>query len=199
MMKAIHMKNNSFTSYLGSETGVAAVEMAFILPVMLLLYFGLVDLTSFISYNRKITSVASAVADLTGQNRTSVLKATVQDYFSAGNMIMDPLPKTDVSIRVFGFRSVSGTATQYWKVYNNYGPGCPAPSTSGMTDLMTAGNELVVAQACMRFTPFIATFLGQSILGATSYTVEQQVVLRPRSSLVLTCYPVTVSGTTYCS
>jgi hypothetical protein len=52
---------------------------------------------------------------------------------------------------------------------------------------MSAGNDLVVAQTCMTYVPWVATFLGKNLLGDTFFNVEQAVVVRPRSTLILDC------------
>jgi hypothetical protein len=182
------MRKFTFKSYLNAQSGVAAIEFAFILPVMLILYFGMMDLTTLIVNNRKITTVAGAVADLTSQNRTTVLKSQVDDYMRVTNLIVNPLPDDGVTVKVFGYRNSGGTPSKIWETSNASGPGCSAtPSTSGYSDLMTAGNDLVVAQACMTYEPWVATFLGKNLLGDTFFNVEQAVVVRPRSTLVLTC------------
>jgi Flp pilus assembly protein TadG len=186
-----------FQKFCVADDGIAAIEMAFIMPLMLLLYFGLVDVTGLISFNRKITAAASVTADLVAQQRTSVLKAAIADTYNATAMIMAPAPATDTHIDVFGFRNVGGTITQIWSTNNGVGPSCGgAISTTGMLPLMVAGNDLVAARTCMTYTPYVATFMGNTILGATSFNVTQTIMVRPRSSLQLTCYTTTVGGTT---
>ncbi len=182
-------------SFLRADNGVAAIETAIILPVLLLLFFGMIDLTSLISLNRKVTYSASVVADLVAQNRTSVLKGTVDDYYKAAEMIVAPVPAADFHIDVYGYRKVGSTVTQIWKTKMAGGPTCSTtPDTSAMPALMTANNDVVVAIACMDFTPYMATFLGKQILGATSFNVEQAIMVRPRSTSMLTCYATTVGG-----
>lgn len=184
------LKHKSFRSFRRADKGVAAIETAFILPFMLLLYFGLVDLTGLISFNRKVTSVASATADLVGQNRTSILKSDVEDYFKVVKLIMNPTPDSKVKVVVYNYRfdAAANTVKLTWKVDNGKGPACTdAPNTSGMKALMSAGNDLIVAQSCMKYTPYVATFLGKNVLGETEFDVEQIVTLRPRSSLQLNC------------
>jgi hypothetical protein len=65
-----------------------------------------------------------------------------------------------------------------------------------MSNLMASGNDLVVARACIMYTPYVTAFLGNSILGATSFNVGQTIMLRPRSTLTLTCYQTAIGGTT---
>jgi Flp pilus assembly protein TadG len=186
-------------SFAYAEAGIAAVEFAFILPFMLMLYFGLVDLTGLIGFNRKVTAIANTTADLTGQNRTTVLKADIADYYNAASLIMKPTPINTVTINVFGYRKVGSTPTQIWKTGNNAGPGCNSgPNTSAMLPLMAAGNDLIVAIACYRYTPYVATFMGDKLLSQTTIKVEQVIMVRPRSTAKLDCY-TTAALTTLCT
>jgi Flp pilus assembly protein TadG len=117
------MRQRGFTSYLKAQSGVAAIEFAFILPVMLLLYFGMMDLTSLVVNNRKVTTVASAVADLTSQSRTSILKSQIDDYMKVANLVLNPMPTSGVTVTVYGYRNSGGTATKIWQTNNGLGPG----------------------------------------------------------------------------
>ena len=178
---------NRLTSFIRDSRGIAAIEMAFIMPFLLFLYFGLVDLTALISLNRKATYAASVVADLVTQNDTTVKASDISDYFNAASMVMDPTPMTNVRVEVYQFHSNSGAITSQWNKPSTGGTSCGTPSTSGMSNLMTDGNDLVVAVVCTTYTPYIATFLGSAILGATSFTLSEQIALRPRQSSALAC------------
>ena len=172
---------------LKDQSGVAALEIAFIMPFLLFLYFGLVDLTAMISLNRKVTYASSVVADLVTQNDATVIATDIDDYFNAAGLVMKPTPMTNIRIEVYQFRSVAGVITNQWKRKSATGSNCNAPSTSGMSNLMTDGNDLIVAVLCTQYSPYIATFLGRNILGATTFTMSEQIALRPRQSSVLAC------------
>ncbi len=188
-----------FTSFLRADNGVAAIETAIILPFMMLLFFGMIDLTAMISFNRKITYSASVVADLVAQNRTSVTKPMVDDYYKAAEMIIAPTPATAFKIDVYGYRKVGTNITKIWQTGKAGGPACgTTPDTAAMVPLMTANNDVVVAIACMDYVPYVGTFLGESILGATTFNVEQAIMVRPRSTATLTCYQ-TIAGGAVCS
>ncbi len=185
--------------FVRAEGGLAAVEFAFILPFMLVLYFGLVDLTGLIGFNRKITAVANTMADLVGQNRTSILVSDISDYYNAAALIMNPTPANQVTINLYGYRMVGTTPTQRWKTSNGVGPGCNnAPPVASMANLMAAGNDLIVSIACYRYTPYVATFMGDKLLGSTTIKVEQVIMVRPRSTAKLDCY-TTAAMTTSCT
>jgi Flp pilus assembly protein TadG len=180
----------------GLATGAAAaIEFVFILPFLLFLFFGMVDLTGLIGLNRKVTQSASVVADLVSQHRNSVLKPQIGDYYSAVSQIMSPIPVGDVHVEIRGYRPSGGSVAQDWMTSNGSGPSCGTPPTAAsLLPLTTAGNDLVMARVCMNFEPYIATFLGKDILGDTSFLIEETITLRPRSTGQLTCYNTTVGG-----
>jgi len=181
--------------FLRETNGIAAIEVALILPFMFLLYFGLYDLTSVISVNRKVTYAASVVVDLVAQNKTNVLKTDIQNYYKASKLVMAPIASSTVRVEVFGYRKTGSTIAQFWKTDNASGSSCgAAPSTSAMAPLMVAGNDLVVARVCTTYTPFASSFLGHQILGEASMALSETIIQRPRSTLQLTCYNTTVGG-----
>jgi Flp pilus assembly protein TadG len=179
--------NKSLTLLRRDQSGMAALEVAFIMPFLLFLYFGLVDLTAMISLNRKVTYAASVVGDLVTQNETTVTAASIDDYFMAAALVMKPTPLTNIRIEVYQFHRVGSAITNDWSHKSANGSNCSAPSTDGMANLMTDGNDLIVAVICTTYSPYIATFLGQSILGATSFSMSEQIALRPRQSATLVC------------
>ncbi len=192
------MYHPNFARYIKADSGIAAIEFAFIMPLLLLLFFGLVDVTDAVSYNRRITSVANSIGDLASSNRTKIIKTDIDDYFKAVDLIMKPKSAASVKVILYGFRkNAAGTAgEQIWKVDNGKGPACnKTPDAAGMTNLMTAGNDLVIAQSCMDYTPVVTEFLGTKILGTTSMKIEQIITMRPRSTKTLDCY-LTASATT---
>jgi Flp pilus assembly protein TadG len=174
-------------SYIADSRGVAAIEMAFIMPFLLFLYFGLVDLTALISTTRKINYTASVVGDLVTQNDTTINKATISDYYNAAAMVMAPTPMANIRIEVYQYRKVQGVPTNMWNNNNGGSGSCGAPSILGMLNLMTDNNDLIVTEVCTTYSPYIASFLGSQILGATSFSLADSIALRPRQSNTLTC------------
>jgi Flp pilus assembly protein TadG len=167
--------------------GVAAIEMAMVMPILLIMFFGLFDLTQLISLNRKVTYAASVVADLVTQNETTVVEADMDDYFDAAKLVMKPLDISNVRVEIYQFRDLSGTITNQWNKKSAGGTSCGTPSTVGLDDLMDDGNDVIVAAVCTTYTPFVASFLGQSLLGATTFNMSEEIALRPRQSTTLNC------------
>lgn len=80
MASAIAVSRCRAKSFVASINGVAGIEAAFIFPVMLMLYFGLLDLTTVLSANRRVTQMASTLADLVTQSTSTTTKAELQGF-----------------------------------------------------------------------------------------------------------------------
>jgi Flp pilus assembly protein TadG len=76
--------------------GVAAIEFAFIVPLMLVMFFGTVEFSSGVAINRKVTLVAKAVSDLTSQTALPVDDTYLQNVFTAGIAILKPYSATPI-------------------------------------------------------------------------------------------------------
>ncbi len=71
------------------NAGVAMIEFAIILPLLLIMLVGLVELTNFILLNQKLDKLASSMADFTTQG-TTVSPATLNGFGLAVPQIMKP-------------------------------------------------------------------------------------------------------------
>ncbi|CAN5344719.1 hypothetical protein BH10PSE7_BH10PSE7_17300 [soil metagenome] len=163
------------------QSGMAAIEMAFVFPVMLTIYFGLVDVTNLLSANRRVTLAASTLADLVTQAPGVITKADLTGFYNAVKPIMDPFPSDTVGIQIYGYRK-NGTAVNLrWSDSKNGSCGA-APSTTGLIDLMNENNDLVLARVCVSITPITG-----KIVGSAPYNLTDTLVLRPRQSTTIDC------------
>ncbi|WP_158807958.1 TadE/TadG family type IV pilus assembly protein [Beijerinckia sp. L45] len=82
--------------------GIASVEFAMILPVMLIIYVGSVDVTRAVMASRKGDLVSRTLSDLVGQQPTTspTTSATLGTIFSAAKAIMAPFPTSAMSLTV---------------------------------------------------------------------------------------------------
>jgi Flp pilus assembly protein TadG len=195
---------NARQKFFRDTKGAAAIEMAMIFPFMIFLYFGMADLTGLVSLNRKITYSADVIGDLVTRSNDSILKSDIADYYNASDLIMMPTPSANVRVELFGYRNTGTQAspviTKIWQTDNAKSTSCGnAPSTTDMASLMTSGNDLIVARVCTTYTPYVANFMGSSILGASTFKVSKMITRRPRGSLQLKCYQTTVAAGTACS
>src|SRR6476660_9282147 len=76
----------------GDCRGLAAVEFAMIVPLMLVLFFGTVEFSSGIAVDRKVTLVARTLSDLTSRSAASILDTDLQNFFASSASILTPYP-----------------------------------------------------------------------------------------------------------
>jgi len=94
--------------------GSAAVEFAFIAPVMILMYCGLAELTQGMMASRRTAHVATTIGDLTAQ-QVQITPATITDIFTIGNAILAPFPTGTLNMRLTSVRADStGSPKVVW-------------------------------------------------------------------------------------
>jgi Flp pilus assembly protein TadG len=82
-----------------NEKGVSAVEFALIAPVMLLIYFSCIEVSLLMRVDRRVTSTASSLGDLTAR-LTTATDADMQEMYDAAAVIMQPYPASDTRMRL---------------------------------------------------------------------------------------------------
>lgn len=80
--------------------GVAAVEFAFIVPVLLTLYFVTMEVAQAIETNKKVGRISSMVGDLVAQQQSSVTRTELESIMRLGNALIYPYNRTDPWIEV---------------------------------------------------------------------------------------------------
>ncbi|WP_107352014.1 TadE/TadG family type IV pilus assembly protein [Methylobacterium sp. Leaf361] len=88
------------SDFSGNTRGVAALEFALVLPVMLALLFGTTEFGRAIDHYRKVTMLARAVADLTSQGDTQspMTAATMTDILASAKLVLSPYPISGAKI-----------------------------------------------------------------------------------------------------
>lgn len=72
-----------------NRDGVAAVEFALIVPLLLLLYLGTMEISSGVSLNKRVARVAATTADLVTQ-QTEIDRKTLEGIMQIGASILFP-------------------------------------------------------------------------------------------------------------
>ncbi|MFC3208680.1 TadE/TadG family type IV pilus assembly protein [Aquamicrobium soli] len=91
--------------------GVAAIEFAFLAPVLLGMYFVTMEISQAIETNKKVSRVASMVADLVTQ-RNSIAPAEIQAIMNIGSSTLQPYNRSVPKITVAELKIGALTAQQ---------------------------------------------------------------------------------------
>ncbi|WP_336811687.1 TadE/TadG family type IV pilus assembly protein [Bosea sp. MMO-172] len=158
--------------------GVALVEFAMALPVMLVAYLGTVEVAQLVMINRKVTQLTSALADLTARVQ-SVAPADVENIFDAAQTILMPYDPGNArmvlaSVVVDG----SGVGRVCWSNQRN-GTALARGATVTLPDSVKVANtSVIMARASYDYTPAI----GYVLTGAIALG-DDPIYARPRNGL----------------
>lgn len=166
-----------------NTSGIAAIEMAFVFPVMLTLLVGLVDVTDALSASRKVTITANTLGDLISQEPGTTNKSDLDGIFAGASQTMVPFDGSSLGLEVFTFRLDSGSPKLEWEYRSGTNCGAAPSVSADMSDLMTQGNDLIISRTCYNFS----YILGNLFTGSTSIAMDEEMTLRPRKSLQLDC------------
>jgi Flp pilus assembly protein TadG len=164
--------------------GVSAIEFALIAPVMVVIYFGLIELCQGYMADRRASHTASIVADLVAQaNETSTQDLT--SVFAIGDMIMRPFSAKDLSIRVSSVTmDANGVARVLWSRGNGGKLDARAPNSpvdNLPAGLIANGETLILGETEFIYTTAVAQIVKQPITFKRSY------YLRPRTQDRIIC------------
>ena len=96
MMNIFKSTSRRFAS---DKQGIAAIEFAMIAPIMLFMFFGLVELSDAIKAHKKVSSAANILADLTSQEKR-IDDSEINDYFKAVEQVITPYGIEDAKMEI---------------------------------------------------------------------------------------------------
>jgi hypothetical protein len=164
--------------------GVVSIEMAFIFPLMLILFVGLVDAANLLTAHRRVALTAGTIGDLVAQAPGEVTPAQLEGFFNAAAPIMDPFPAENITLELYNYTKSSGSLVREWK-YTRAGAGCGGElvvSNDDLELLMAEGNDVVVSRTCYTWQPILGI-----ILGFKESVAQNQFMLRPRQTARMIC------------
>jgi Flp pilus assembly protein TadG len=162
--------------FAADQRGVSAVEFALLLPLMLTMYFGTLEVTDAISADRQVTLVASTVANIASQY-TQVSNSDVSNILGASAQVLAPFPAANATVTLTSVLiDGSGNAKVDWSATLN-GTTRSGDVTSSIPAALLAKNTSVLwGEATYKYKPII----GYVVTG--TLTMGNQIFSRPRMS-----------------
>jgi Flp pilus assembly protein TadG len=162
--------------------GVAAVEFALLVPILLLLYFGVVELCQGVMAEQRTAHTASTIGDLTAQSST-ITQAELGDVFSVGDTIMYPYPTTVLQMRISSLvADANGNVTVAWSQAQGMAPLAKGAGVANLPANVIAANESVImSEASYTYTSVFGQIMPAPVVFNETY------YLRPRGSTTVNC------------
>jgi Flp pilus assembly protein TadG len=175
------------------DRGIAAVEFAMIVPLMMLMFFGMIDVSSGLGIDRKVTMIAQSLSDLPSRYM-SVTDTDIANFFIIGNAMLTPYstaPLTATISQVY-IDPASGLGKVQWSkgsALRGYGSSVAVPTGligRDASNVVLPNQYLILSEVKYVYTPVIGYVMPKAgvTLNETTYT-------RPRLSTCVIYSPAT--------
>lgn len=165
------------------NSGIAAIEFAFVAPIMLAFYFGMTEIAMAIMADRNVSHATAVTADLATQLPTlnavelsDVMTATI----AVLNVPQDRLGQITIELNSFQ-KMTDGSVNEvgYARLGPQISSGGPAnydPNASLNDQMFNAQSGVVVARINYSYKPATLYFMD-------GYTMAETLVMKPRKSI----------------
>lgn len=164
--------------YKSAKEGVAAIEFVFVAPVMIMMYFGLAEISMAISADRKISHATNVAGDLATQVAT-ITAAEMSEIMTATTMVMG-VPSTKLSsiqMEIASFsRDSGGAVVPLGKASLNGAFPTSFDANSLDALILSDTSGVVVARVSYDYEPLKLQFM------KTNFNMTETFLLKPRKS-----------------
>ena len=145
-----------------SETsGIAAVEFALLLPVMVVIFFGLLEASNAMTVNRKVAISANTLADLTAQSEF-LYDDQIDDLFEGVMRIVEPNDPAGMQLSLVSVvLDADGDPIVHWS--RDHLGNTPHTAGSDYTSLgddtvLSEHGSLIVVELLYTYTPSLTSY-----------------------------------------
>jgi Flp pilus assembly protein TadG len=158
-----------------------------VLPLLVMLLFGTVDLGHALTVSRKIDEIASTTGDMISQQNTWST-SDVAKLLSGASFILQPYDTTGLTITVtVNDIGKTGSATVNWSAAFNTTPlkSGTASAIEIPSQIQDQGVQVVLTRVQYKLTTPVSAFFS-SFTGQNGYSFDQHFFNRPRTSDTIT-------------
>ncbi|WP_346900325.1 TadE/TadG family type IV pilus assembly protein [uncultured Roseibium sp.] len=173
------------------QRGIAAVEFALLLPFLLIFLIGMSETVTALNTDRKVSQVASTVADLVAQAET-ISTDEITDMMTVTEDIMAPYPSDplDIIIASVTFDDEGAPKIDWSRNKDGAKPSSwtdgSAPPIDIPAGISVAGTSLIIGQSSYTYVPLFASMLQNIFPRAASMTLGDTYFLKPRLTTTVT-------------
>jgi Flp pilus assembly protein TadG len=167
-------RRGALAAFAKATSGLAALEFALILPIMVVLYLAGFEVSEAFIINRKVTHATSALGDLVAQAE-DISDSEMENILDAVEAVMNPYSSSAMWMIVSGVRiDDEGVAEVVWSDARNTTPHAAGSAISIPITILQNETFIVVAEVHYAYVP---TF-GHALVGTID--LHDDFYLRPR-------------------
>lgn len=178
--------------------GVAALEFALIVPLLLMLYFVTMEVAQAIEVNKKVGRAGSMVADLVTQQQ-EMSKTELESIMRIGEATLQPYNRSQIDIEITAIEVTNDATPKIQVVWSRklvngtFSAGAAKGTAADIPPKLTIkGSFLIRARSSLGYKPVISWVASdKATLGLTaafdSIPMAETYYLRPRMSTTIPC------------
>jgi Flp pilus assembly protein TadG len=171
------------------ERGVGAVEFALLVPVLLILYVGSLEISVAMSVNKKVAKASAVATDIISQS-TSTDQSILQEMLGVAKSVIAPFNADNLDFEVIGIKiDNSGNATISWSWDEDNNTPFVANTPITIPTAYAIPNTFLLKTTINMDYKFIMALRDTVNDGFVNRTVDMQKVyyLHPREAEDITC------------
>lgn len=185
---------------LRDRSGTAAVEFAFVFPIMVTLLLGSYETANLVLAYMKLEASAETAADLVAQTKVNTVlqNADFTNITNAAEQVLTPLPASGSQLKI-AYASITystGTPVIDWHVEVNSATPIAIANIPNNANLANLGNEAVGSTNSLIVVTLTYSYTSPtSYVLNSSYTLTESAFNRPR---YVTCVPTYLNTGSVC-
>jgi Flp pilus assembly protein TadG len=174
---SVHRSRSAARLLATQSGGIAAVEFAIILPLMLLLYLGSFEIAEAVALKRQVALTASTVANIVTQYATISKTTEMPDILDASSAVLTPYPVSNAVVTV-SLISIdgNGNATVAWSQALNGGGRKVGQTVTLPVGLDVPNTSVVLGETTYAYAPLM------DFIHIGTLDLYSSVYMSPRSS-----------------
>lgn len=176
VLKALNLRIKRFAR---QRSGIAAVEFAYLAPLLMLMTFGTFEIARALLVHKRFQRATSMVGDLVAREEqlgtsTATAKAALDGIMRSAENTLWPYSSTPLQVGILQLRASSLDATittveWSYSYHNKTVAICPTIKAMPATNMITAGNAAIVVESTYQYTPLLTNII-PGVVKAMSWT-----------------------------
>lgn len=162
--------------------GIAATEFALIVPIMLMIFFGTIQISTGFAVDRKVTMVTRTLSDLISQ-AAQVTDLDISNAFVMGGAVMTPYPATPIQAiisEIYVDPNTKVAKVKWSKASNTAARSCNEVVTIP-NGLAVPGVYLIMSEVTYNYQPMAGYNSSLNFL-SPNFALTDRTFTRPRQS-----------------